>query len=191
MIENNPSDSPLRIGLIGVGGYGQRHVMTLRTLGISGLCKLVAVADPFASGYPDTVSALLAEGVDIHDDYKELLTRDDIDAVVIATPIALHYPQAMDALKAGKHVYVEKPPCVTLEEYAALEEARKASGKVMAVGFQLQTTPAMRFLKSQLVKGVIGDLQMVWSSICWRRGDRYYSRSPWAGKWEHDGAPVF
>ena len=188
---NSVFNSPPRLGLVGIGGYGRRHLSTLRALQSGGLCQLAAVADPFAVRHSESVAALKSAGAVVYDAIETLLAREDIDAVLIATPIPLHFPQACAALEAGKHVYLEKPPCVTLEELSMLQAAQKRAGKVCAIGFQQQSTPAMRFLKTQITGGAIGKLQQVWAGVRWRRGDEYYARAPWAGKWTHDGAPVF
>jgi predicted dehydrogenase len=156
-----------------------------------GLCELAAIADPFASRFDEAVAALRAENIGIYEDVAKMLQNADIDACIIATPIPLHVPQTLAALDAGKHVYLEKPPCVTLEELEQLRSAQEASGKVCAVGFQMQTTPAMRFINGQIASGAIGKLQTVSAGVRWMRNDGYYGRSGWAGKWMHNGQPVF
>jgi predicted dehydrogenase len=187
-----PRDAPIRVGLIGVGGYGQQHLDTLRTLETAGLCRLVAVADPFAAArHPETVEALRARDADVHADPDTLVARGDIDVVFIATPIPLHAPQTIRALEAGKHVYLEKPPCATLGEWKRMETAREASGRLCAVGFQMQTSPALRTLKRHLVAGTLGELRTVWSAVRWRREDAYYARAAWAGRWSVSEGPVF
>jgi predicted dehydrogenase len=182
---------PLSIGLIGIGGYGQRHLSTLSALQAGGLCRIAAIADPFASRHESVVAALRAGNTAIHEDIAGLLSDETIEACFIATPIPLHVPHTLAALEAGKHVYLEKPPCVTLDEWAQLNAAQKNSGKRVAVGFQMQTAPAIHFLKENLVAGVIGRLQMVSAGARWRRDDKYYSRSGWAGCWTSQGRPVF
>ena len=179
------------IGIIGIGGYGQVHLRALRTLHHAGLCRLVAAADPFADRLPEARAGLRAEGVDISDGEDALLARGDIDAVVIATPIWLHARQATAALRAGKHVYLEKPPCATLAEFAQIEAARAASGRVCAVGFQMQASPVIRHLRALIAEGALGSLTHVWSSVRWCRDAAYYGRAAWAGKMSLDGSPVF
>jgi predicted dehydrogenase len=184
-------NSPIRLGLVGTGGYAQVHLGVIRTLQCSNKCQLVAVADPFADRLPETVEALTSDAVEIYADLPPLLERDDIDAVFIATPIHLHTPQAIAALEAGKHVYLEKPPCPTLGQWQQIVAAQEASGKVCVVGFQMQTSPALRYLKRQLVQGAVGKLKTVSASIRWCRMDPYYARAPWAATWSVDGVPVF
>jgi predicted dehydrogenase len=182
---------PFSVGLIGIGGYGASHLSTLASLQAAGVCELKAIADPFAPHHPDTVAALKTQSVAIYDDAEKLCARDDIEAVFIATPIALHAPQALMALEAGKHVYLEKPPCVTLAEHDALSAALERAQTVCAVGFQQQTGGAVRFVKSELVRGALGKVDTIWASVRWRRADAYYQRASWAGKWRMEQQPVF
>ena len=182
---------PISIGLIGIGGYGHQHLSTLRTLQGAGICKLVAVADPFANQHQGDVAALKNEGVEIYDEAEKLCARENIAAVFIATPIFLHASQTLLALDAGKHVYLEKPPCATLGELEQLLNAQMRAQKICAVGFQMQATPAMGFAKKQISDGAIGKLKTVHASIRWRRDDAYYERAAWAGKWRLGAQPVF
>lgn len=184
-------NSPISVGLIGIGGYGHAHLSTLLSLQEAGVCVLRAIADPFAVRHPATVAALCAQDIAIYDDAEELCARDDIEAVFIATPISLHAPQGLLALEAGKHVYLEKPPCVTLEEHAQLLAARKRAGTVCAVGFQQQTGSGVQFAKRELLRGVLGKTRTISASIRWQRDDAYYGRASWAGKWRMGEQPVF
>ena len=180
-----------RIGMVGIGGYAQVHLRVLRTLHHAGLCRLVAVADPTAGRLPEVCAGLRAEGVEIFDNDRALLERGDIDAVVITTPIWLHARQAVAALQAGKHVYLEKPPCVTLPEFDAIETAWRASGKVCAVGFQREASPATRYIRNVVAGGTLGTLTDVWTSVRWSRDTAYYARAAWAGRMSLDGQSVF
>ena len=184
-------NSPISVGLIGIGGYAQSHLNTELALQEAGFCVLRAIADPFAGRNPAIVAALQSLGVAIYDEAQDLCARDDIEVVFIATPISLHAPQGLMALEAGKHVYLEKPPCVTLEEHAQLMAAREASGKVCAVGFQQQASAVVQFAKRELLSGLLGKPKTISASIRWRRDDAYYSRAPWAARWRIDGQPVF
>ncbi len=181
----------IRIGMIGVGGFGQVHLQSVRTLHHAGQCRLVAIADPTASRFPETLAAFDWEGVAVYDNFERMIARDDIDAVIIATPIYLHVQQTVAALAAGKHVYLEKPPCPTLAEYDQLEAAWKASGKTLVVGFQMQASPVFAFIKDLVSSGKIGDLEQVWAAGRWPRDDAYYSRASWAGQMMLGERPVF
>ena len=123
---------PLGIGMIGVGGWGRVHLSSLRTLHRAALCRLVAVADPMLDEQSAIWRGLNAEGIDNVGEYQALLGRDDIDAVVISTPIPLHATQTVAALNAGKHVYLEKPPCPTIGQWWAMEADRAARQQGLA-----------------------------------------------------------
>jgi predicted dehydrogenase len=184
-------NSPLSVGLVGIGGYGFAHLSTLASLQAAGVCKLRAIADPFAGRQPATVAALQAQGVEIYDDAEKLCARDDIEAVFIATPIPLHTPQALLAFAAGKHIYLEKPPCVTLAQHAQLVAAQKRAQTVCAVGFQQQTGSGVQFVKRELIRGALGKVETIWAGVRWQRADAYYQRASWAGQWRLNDLPVF
>jgi len=180
-----------RVGLVGLGGYGEQHLRLLNTLHDAGLCRLVGAADPFLERHASPVRALRSRGAIVHERWEELLARDEVEAVFLATPIHWHARQTIAALQAGKSVYLEKPPCATLGEWEQMMAAQRQSGQVCAVGFQMQSSGALRFLKSQLAAGAIGPLRHAWGAVRWRRDDAYYARSDWAGRWQVDGQPVF
>ena len=188
---------PVSIGLVGLGGYARVHLSNLRTLQGAGVCRIVAACDPYSDRQPEIAAALRAEGVQIYSDLNEMLARNDIDGVTIATPINLHATQTSAALGAGKSVYLEKPPCATLEELdamiAASETARNSTvpAPIARVGFQMQSSAALRYVKQGISAGTWGKPEVIAASVRWPRDDDYYNRSPWAATWRQNGAPVF
>lgn len=95
-------------------------------------------------------------------DYRELLMRDDIDAVAVLSPDYLHEEHAIAALKAGKHVYCEKPLAITVEGCDRIIEASKNSGKHLMVGFNMRYMSMYQTMKGIVDSGVIGDIKAVW-----------------------------
>jgi predicted dehydrogenase len=95
---------------------------------------------------------------DVHHDYRDLLARSDVDCVLIATPDHWHGQMAIDALAAGKDVYLEKPMTHTLEEARAIVAAVKQYGRVLQVGNQGLSSPATHKLKEIIDSGEIGPL---------------------------------
>lgn len=177
--------------MAGLGGYAQQHITQLNTLQTGGQCRLVSFSDPFHERHAALVASLKLRGANIYADLPEMLAAESFDAIYLATPLHLHESQAVTSLKAGRHVYVEKPPCATLGEWRRMVEASRASGKMCVVGFQMQSHPAMHFLRDQLASGAIGTLQYVWASVRWMRPSHYYKRNDWAGRWLAAGKPVF
>ncbi|MDR2043458.1 MAG: Gfo/Idh/MocA family oxidoreductase [Clostridium sp.] len=121
---------------------------------------------------------------------EELLARKEVDAVVIATPNQTHAALTRQALLHGKHVLVEKPVGLSLDEIDELDGLARKAGLCFSVMFQLRVHPAFRELKRLLP--ALGDLER----ICWRvtqyyRPQSYYDGSrSWTGKWRTDGGGV-
>jgi UDP-2-acetamido-3-amino-2,3-dideoxy-glucuronate N-acetyltransferase len=96
--------------------------------------------------------------------FPEVLARDDIRAVATASPAALHYDIARQAIAAGKHVFIEKPIALTVEDGEALREQARRAGMTLMVGHLLQYHPAYRKLRSLVSEGAIGRLRYVYSN---------------------------
>src|ERR1041385_9074330 len=115
----------IQFGSIGVGGMGTGHVGSLVKRSADDNIKLVAVCDVYQRRITRAKNICGGEG---YSDYRRLLERKDIDAVLIATPDHWHAKISMDAMDAGKHVYVEKPMTHTVEQAIQLRNAVKRSG---------------------------------------------------------------
>ncbi len=139
----------LRAGVIGVGSMGRNHARVYSEMGV-----LSAIADSEAS-----VAKPLAErfGVDYHPDYRKML-KSDIDAVTVATPTNTHFKISMDAIRAGKHVLVEKPICFSIGEAEKLVAAAEREGLVLAVGQIERHNPVVKFARDSILKGRFGDV---------------------------------
>ena len=145
-----------RIAVIGCGRWGANHVRVWHELGC-----LVAVCDAM----PERLGAALEgrDGVEGHEETGALFARDDIDGVVIATPAVSHAEVAMDALRAGKDVLVEKPLAVTLSEAARLTTAAVEADRVLMVGHVLEYHPAFLRLREIVESGDLGQLRYLYS----------------------------
>jgi predicted dehydrogenase len=125
-------------------------------------------------------------------DYREVLGREDVEAVSICTPPFTHVEISSAALRAGKHVLCEKPVAPTLAGLDEIEEARWASGRVFSGVFQLRFGRGARQVRMLLDEGGFGELHLGIAETLWFRDDEYYSSVPWRGKWEKEagGATV-
>lgn len=94
--------------------------------------------------------------------YKELVKRDDIDAIAITSPDYLHEEHAIAALEAGKHVYCEKPLAITTEGCDRIIETAERMGKHLMIGFNMRYMNMYRTMKGIVDSGVIGDVKAVW-----------------------------
>ena len=126
------SIKPVRLGFIGAGIRGT--LLMEAASGIAG-AQVVAVADCY-KGHLDRAQELISPAPAVTGDYTEILSRADIDAVVIAAPDHWHLKMTQEALAAGKHVYIEKPMTHSWEEGEAFIAAAEKSGKVVQVGSQ-------------------------------------------------------
>jgi predicted dehydrogenase len=126
--------------------------------------NIVAVCDAY-KGYiarsKDLIQSNGGAAPKTYEDYRELLKDPSIDVVVIATPEHLHYPMYMAALKANKHIYVEKPLSHTIEEGVDMVKAWQKSGKTVQVGTQNRSNSLYIKAKELVAQGLIGDIHYV------------------------------
>lgn len=153
----------IRVGFIGPGrrGFGA-HVKSLVALRKAGVkVDLVAVNDVYtinrnrAAEYIRTETGIVPR---IYDNYRELLADDSIDAVCIGTPDHWHAKQTLNALKAGKHVYCEKPMTHTVDEAAQVVAAWKKTGLVVQVGVQSTSCPIWDRAREMIDEGKLGKI---------------------------------
>ncbi len=158
------------IGFIGVGGRGSSHVGTVQHLIQGGeKLRIVAVCDAYRYRLDESAKATGAKAYGRH---AELLADPNVDAVCIATPDRLHVPQALDAIRAGKDVYCEKPMghwsqfALSKQFY---EETIKLN-RVVQVGNQGNSSPAWQKVRELIGQGAIGRVQLVTAGF-FRNGD--------------------
>jgi predicted dehydrogenase len=156
-----------RVGLATIGIGGQGNSDTKAALKVPGV-ELVAVADVY-QGRLERAREVYCDQIAISRDYREILARPDVDAVIVATPDHWHARVVTDALAAGKHVYCEKPMVQTIEEGQKLVEAEKRSGRIVQVGSQRVSSVVYHKAKELLASGAIGKLNMV--QAWWNRND--------------------
>jgi predicted dehydrogenase len=156
------SPPPLRVAVIGVGGVGAAHAHAFA--GHPDV-QLVALVDPVTQRR-DAVAAEL--GVpQVLDDWGAVLSPDDLDAVSIALPNALHAPVTIAALGAGRHVLCEKPLATTVADARAMVDAARAAGRVLEVPFNHRQRGDVAFIERYLADPGIGGIYHVRAS--WRR----------------------
>ena len=177
--------APVRIALIGTRGYGKTHLQNLERLTAAGLAELIGVVD---------IAEPLEQLRGIwHRDLAALLAahaQAPPEVVIIATPIDTHVPLARQALAAGCHVYLEKPPVPALEDHWSLLEAAEAADRAVQVGFQARGGAGVDALREQLRSGALGPVESVRVHGAWTRDRAYYPRSPWAGRRRLEGRRV-
>jgi len=137
------------IAIVGVGGWGQNHARVLAFLRAEGLINEVYVVD-----INENRAKLIAKrfGHKWTTKYEEILEKDSVEGIILATPTKLHYEQAKQALVAGKHVLVEKPMTENSKQAEELVKIAAENKLVLMVGFLLRYSPATRYVKKNLTK---------------------------------------
>ncbi|MBI1357681.1 MAG: gfo/Idh/MocA family oxidoreductase [Acidobacteria bacterium] len=171
------SNDRINIGMIGVGNKGRGHQRQLAArIQEQGDIQVVAISDIYSKRLTEAGERSKVESKSLYPDYRELLARPDIDAVWIATPDHWHAPMAIDAMRAGKDVYLEKPMTLTIDEAHKLASEVKATGRVLQVGSQHTSDLRYHRAREVIEKGWIG-------KVLWAQNT--YSRNSVYGEWNY------
>ena len=143
----------INIGLIGAGWCGG---IRANTCAASPLVAELHLAEINRERLDEV--AAQTRPASVTGDYKEILARGNVDAIIIsATPETTHYPMARDALAAGKHVFLEKPLALTLDEADELIALARKKQRKFAIGYSQRFNPKFAYVKKSLVEKSIGD----------------------------------
>ncbi len=148
----------LRVAVVGAGYWGINHVRAWARLPE---VQLVAVCDSDAAALGR--ARALAPAAELVSDYAALLLRDDIDAVILATPAIAHAPQALAALAAAKHVFVEKPMALSPLDAESMVLAAERAKKTLMVGHLMLYHPGYLHLKKLVQSGELGDVYYLYA----------------------------
>ncbi|MDR1599128.1 MAG: Gfo/Idh/MocA family oxidoreductase [Oscillospiraceae bacterium] len=173
----------LRVAVVGTGNISRAHIPAW--LAFPDRARITAMVDI----YPDKAVDKSREfGVDcgIFDDHLKVLDRDDVDLVDICAPPFCHAEIAINSLRAGKHVVVEKPMAASLRECDDMLEAARDSGKTLACIAQNRFRSPIARLKAVLDSGMAGPVRHALIDSLWWRGHCYYDLW-WRGLWSKEG----
>ena len=172
------------VGVIGCGMISVNHFKAIKQLKNA---KLAAVCDIDPAALEKAVSE---QGVKGYQDYHDMLHDESIHTVHICTPHYLHAQMAIDALNAGKHVLCEKPMAIHAADAERMAEAAKKSGKTLAICFQNRYNESSKKIREYLDSGMMGKVLGGSAVVTWDRGENYYGKAEWRGKWETEGGAV-
>ena len=150
----------LVIGFIGVGGMGNWHLQDMQRFVEAGSVQIAALCDVDENRLADSLKKTPA-GATPYRDYRYILDRNDIDAVVISTPDHWHAVQTVQACETHKHVYVEKPACCTIDEGTAMINAARENRMSVQVGSQGRSEHEAYLAHRYLANGNIGHIDRV------------------------------
>jgi predicted dehydrogenase len=151
--------APLTVGVIGCGDRGNGIIQVMKQLPAQFRIKAICDVLDFRI---DACKRLLTAPADIYKDYRKLLDDRSIDAVIIATPLNLHYPMAVASLDAGKHVFLEKAMTYSIQQ--ALDLVAKVEARpnqILQVGHQYRYTPLYFKVKDMISKGYLGKVTQI------------------------------
>lgn len=158
----------IRVGIVGCGFIANRKHLPMMSLHedveIVAFCDIIkerAVASAKQFGVPDAK---------VYEDYRELISRDDIGVVHVCTPNSSHSEITVAALNHGKHVMCEKPMAINSAEAKAMLDAAKATGKKLTIGYQNRFRSDSQFIKQICDRGELGDIYLGKAFACRRRG---------------------
>jgi predicted dehydrogenase len=166
----------INYGVIGVGGMGGGHLKILKEFSVTENIAVLSVCDVFQKR---RLAAQTAAGIpesQAFSDYRRVLDNKEIDVVVIATPDHWHARIAIEAMEAGKHIYVEKPMTRTLEEAFKVRAAATETGRLVQVGAHGCSDPKWHKAREVVQSGRLG-------RILWAQGS--YCRNNPKGEWNY------
>jgi predicted dehydrogenase len=182
-----------RVALLGLHGYGRVHLDGLLRLAATGAVRVAGLADP-RPPEPDALEPVraLPGGADVPvlADAATLLEQVRPDITIVSTPIHTHLPLARLALAAGSHLFLEKPPTASMEQFRDLCAEVAAAGRVCQVGFQSFGSQALAHAARLVADGAVGRVRAIGVHGAWVRERSYFTRAAWAGRMELDGVPV-
>ncbi|MBV9868513.1 MAG: Gfo/Idh/MocA family oxidoreductase [Abitibacteriaceae bacterium] len=175
---------PVKFGVIGVGGMGGSHA---RNIGQLAEAEVVAVADVNEAAAHKMGAEV---GAKSYSDYKALIRKGGVEAVIIATPHYFHPPIAIYAAQHGVHVLSEKPIAVSVAAADKMVQACHKDRVKLGVMFQQRTEASRRKMRDMITDGALGELHRVSMVVPWYRPQAYYNSGAWRGTWGGEGGGV-
>ncbi len=149
----------IRVGFIGAGGISILHHKRFEPIKQA---EIVALNEPSAESLerfykhcPNT------DKLPVYSYYKDMIKKEDLDAVVILSPHTLHYEQIMYSLDAGLHVLTEKPMVCSITQAKEVIKKAKKVNRVLMISYQRHFEPPFRYMREQIQKGAIGEVQFI------------------------------
>jgi predicted dehydrogenase len=161
-----------RIAVAGAGVIGQAHIKVLHN---SPTCTLCAIVDPS----PAAVALAAQAGVPLYRSLVEMLAVDRPDGVILATPNALHVPQALECIAQQLPILLEKPIATTVSEGLQLLTVIEHTGAKVLIGHHRTHSPIMAKAKQVVASGQLGRLVSVMGSATFLKPDQYFADAPW------------
>lgn len=173
----------IRVGIVGCGSIAGTHAWAVNR--IEG-AKVTAVADCISTRAESLKKEKLSEETAVYASLDEMLDKEELDVLHICTPHWLHVPMAVEALKRGVSVFMEKPPAVSMEQFEQLR--REAERSASRIGFCFQNRYNRTVLRTDAIvkSGAMGRIIGARAFVTWRRDAQYYDNE-WKGRLSTEG----
>ena len=184
--------SKLKFAILGCGRISFKHVEGIinnrEDADLIAVCDLVEdKAIQRKKQYEDTIGK---SDIKVYTDYLEMLEREDINVVAIATESGYHATHAINCLNAKKHVIVEKPMALSSSDADEMIKAANINNVKLAVCHQNRFNEPIKMLRKAIDERRFGKIINGTARILWNRNDGYYNQAPWRGTWELDGGTL-
>ncbi len=177
-MEKNSQEKKVRLGIVGCGSISYGHINRFLNIPEVDLMALVDVNQDKIKKVQERIFSLRKQKILIFNDYKEMLSKINLDAVAIFTPHTLHFSQVMQALEKGLHVLVEKPMVTKTDEAKEIIKEAKNKKRVVLVSYQLRHEPVYKYARKIMEEKKIGEIQFISALITqdWRERVRKTNR---------------
>ncbi|MCX8065107.1 MAG: Gfo/Idh/MocA family oxidoreductase [Candidatus Hydrogenedentes bacterium] len=149
----------IRVGFIGAGGIAVVHFKRTNEIKEA---EVSAITEPSRNSLKSFYERCPeAKGLPVYEDYKDMIKKEALDAVYVLSPHAYHFEQIMYSLDAGLHVLTEKPMVCSISHAKKVISKSEKVGKVLMISYQRHFEPAFRYMREQIQRGSIGEVQFV------------------------------
>ena len=176
---------PINFAVVGIGNIGKKHInalLSIKNTSLVAACDIDKSKFDFCRNVDNRIVCFT--------DYFKMLKSNDIDIVTIATPHGLHANMAIEAMRAGKHVIVEKPMALTTEECDKMNLVSKETGKRLFIVKQNRFNKPILAVSKALEEKKLGKISLVQCNVFWNRSEEYYAQSDWRGNKSLEGGAL-
>lgn len=178
----------IRVAIIGCGSIAKKHISALLELGTKVIVQaLCDIDERRLERFSNEICRAHYPDVELYTSLDLLLEKDHSDLIVITSSSDSHARLALKALQSGRHVLVEKPLALAIEEAKEVVESAKRAGRILAVSFQARYLPQMKLIKEAVEEGRFGQLGHGVVSMRLNRNPDYFKESPWRETWAQGG----
>ena len=178
----------MKYALIGCGRISVNHIQAA----INNNLEIVALCDVIPEKGHNLIKQfnLDSNKVKVYEDYKELLKKEAIDLIAIATESGKHANIALDCIAEGKHMIIEKTIAISIYDADKIVKAADDKGVIVSVCHQNRFNKSIVKIKEAVDQKRFGRMLYGTAHIRWNRGESYYKQAPWRGTWEQDGGAL-